>query len=438
MNRLWVRLSLAFAAYAVVAGLLLVASGLLLGRDVRRSPFGNRFREPGGLVDALAARYQDAGGWSGVEPLLTGAQAAAPPGMVLVLLGPDGEAVVPVASLPRAGQPALNVVPIQVDGREVGRLAVWPAPGGPPDIQGRLEQGLMFLGLLAGVLGVVFGIAVSRGVTAPLERLAEAAHAIGHGELGRRVEVGGGAELAEVGLAFNQMALSLEQAELRRRDLVAEVAHELRTPVSVLQANLQAMLDGVFGTEPAEIGRLYDQTRLLGRLVGDLEDLARADAGQLTLHRAPTDLGRLARETAATVAPVADAAGIQLTVETAPDLPLLDADAGRLAQVLNNLLVNAFRHTGAGGHVALRVARDGAGVVLEVADDGEGINPADLPFVFDRFFRSDPARRRAKGGAGLGLPIARALVLAHGGQIALESPGPGQGARALVRLPAAR
>jgi signal transduction histidine kinase len=437
VNRLWVRLSLAFAAYALSAAAVLLVSGVLLGRDARRAPLPLRMQEPGGLAATVSAAYDPEDGWARAFPAMAGAQAVAPPGLLLVLTDPAGQRVWPAEATARDPLAPVERVPLTVAGRRVGTLEVWRAAGGPPDMQGRLEQGLMFLGLVAGVLGILFGVIVSRGLTAPLDRLAGAARGIGAGDLSRRVAVSGGAELQAVGASFNKMAESLERAEVRRQQLVADVAHELRTPVSVLQANLQAMLDGVFRTDPDELRRLHDQTLLLGRLVGDLEDLARADAGQLTLQRAPVVLGELVQDTVAALVPVAEAAQLHLAVQAPSGLRPLDADGARLAQVLNNLVMNAIRHTPAGGHVTVQLAEERAGQLLRVVDDGAGIDPTDLPFVFERFYRADPARQRAKGGAGLGLPIARAIVLAHGGEITVTSAGLGQGVVAEVRLPLA-
>jgi signal transduction histidine kinase len=212
------------------------------------------------------------------------------------------------------------------------------------------------------------------------------------------------------------------------------VAHELRTPLTVVQGNLQAILDGVYPLEMAQVASLYDETRLLTRLVDDLHDLALADAGQLRLERAPVDLAALARSTVDHFAPAASAAGVVLDLEAEEDVPPVEGDAGRLAQVLRNLLANALRHTPAGGRVTVRLERSGGTVRLQVADTGSGIAPEDLPHVFDRFYRSEKSRGRGTGGAGLGLAIARQLVAAHGGRIEVTSP-PGAGTTFTIWLP---
>jgi two-component system OmpR family sensor kinase/two-component system sensor histidine kinase BaeS len=292
------------------------------------------------------------------------------------------------------------------------------------------------------VLGILFGVLVSRSLTAPLSRLAEAARAVGAGDFHHRVEVTGSDEVIEVARAFNDMTGQLEQAEIVRRNLVADAAHELRTPLSVLQGNLRAILDDVYTLDKSEIARLYDQTRLLGHLVDDLRELAQAEAGQLQLNLAPIDLTKLVQDTAASFGPVAEAAEIALSVESPDRLPPAQADAARMGQVLHNLLDNALRHTPAGGTITLSAGceenppDEAAYCWLAVQDTGDGISAEDLPHVFDRFYRADRARSRATGGAGLGLAIVRAIVEAHGGQISATSDGvPGQGSTFTVRLP---
>jgi two-component system OmpR family sensor kinase len=231
----------------------------------------------------------------------------------------------------------------------------------------------------------------------------------------------------------------LEQAETLRRNLVADVAHELRTPLSVLQGNLRAILDDVYPLDKSEVARLYDQTRLLGRLVNDLRELAKAEAGQLELNLQPIDLAKLVADTVATFAPVAEAEDVTLSTHIPGDLPPVPADSARIVQVLHNLLANALRHTPAGGTISLRAGFDAGEygrVWLAVQDTGEGIPPEHLSHVFDRFYRADPARSRSAGGAGLGLAIVRAIVESHGGQVSVASDGvPGGGSTFTVRLP---
>jgi signal transduction histidine kinase len=331
-------------------------------------------------------------------------------------------------------------VPIQVDGETVGAIQLRSRM---PDWAGRnhrnlpeqLSDYLLVLALGGGVVGITFSVVASRSLTAPLGRLAAAAHEIGRRNFRARVEPKGSDEMVEVAQAFNSMATRLEEAETLRRHLVADVAHELRTPLSVLQGNLRAILDDVYPLEKEEITRLYTQTRLLGRLVNDLHELAQAEAGQLSLNRLPTDLAQLVRETVEVHEPIAAEADVKLLVAIDEPIPNVLADAARLTQVLHNLLANASRHTPAGGTIAVSLTHAHDAVWLAVKDSGEGISNEHLPYVFDRFYRTDRARTRDTGGAGLGLAIVRAIVVAHGGQVQATSEGSGRGSIFTVYLP---
>jgi signal transduction histidine kinase len=268
-----------------------------------------------------------------------------------------------------------------------------------------------------------------------LSRLAAAAHEIGGRNFRTRVEPKGSDEMVEVAQAFNSMAARLEEAETLRRHLVADVAHELRTPLSVLQGNLRAILDDVYPLEKEEITRLYTQTRLLSRLVSDLHELAQAEAGQLVLNHLPVDLVQLVRETVEIFEPLAEEEGVALRVAIDDTVPQVPADSARLTQVLHNLLANALRHTPADGRITVSLAYTNDQVQLAVADSGEGIPAEHLPHVFDRFYRTDRARARDTGGVGLGLAIVRAIVVAHSGQVSATSRGSGQGSTFTVCLP---
>jgi signal transduction histidine kinase len=459
MNRLWVRMSLAFGAVVLLGvGVIVLISVLLANPDFRQRFVVNELRVSDGLVSELADYYQTHGGWDGVETMLAGAQGTLPRGpgdrLILSLADAQGQIIYPRRDAhggnPLSQAERASALPIQVpDGtsevhKTVGYLWVErvPAPRPAPPQQfllGWLSHSLLLAAVVGGVLGILFGILASRSLTSPLSRLAEAARAIGARDLTRRVEVEGSDEVKEVAQAFNDMAATLEGAETLRRNLVADVAHELRTPLSVLQGNLRAMLDDVYPLDKAEISRLYDETRLLSRLVNDLHELAQAEAGQLRLNRQTTDLTDLVQSTAAAFSPAAEAKGVTLSTQVAPDLPLVTADSARLTQVLHNLLANALRHTPSGGTISLRAGCElgkESQVWLAVQDSGEGISFRDLPHVFDRFYRADPARSRATGGAGLGLAIVRAIVEAHGGRVSAVSDGtPGHGSTFTVQLP---
>ena len=470
MNRLWVRLSLAFALVVLVTvGAIAFLADLTAGQAFRRYLSFTDSSLHLALEERLAAYYQANGSWRGVESLL-GPRATIPrplpgpdqrnrpgtldrrEGRFQVLLADAGGRVVFDS---QGGHPGRKLASderaaardIEVDGERAGQFVIaWPvrtASLGPLErsFVNRLRELLVVAALLAAGVGVLLGLVFSRSLTAPLQRLAVAARAVANRDFSRRVQVEGSAEMAEVAQAFNEMVKALEQSEKQRQNLVADVAHELRTPLTVLQGNLVAILDDVYTLDKAEVARLYDETRLLGRLVDDLRELALADAGQLRLKLQPTDAIPIIQATIASLAPAAEVEGVSLSAQTPDDLPAVNADSHRLAQILRNLLLNALRHTPSGGSITTTASRVQDTIEIAVADTGEGIAPEDLPCAFDRFWRADPARARAAdsararagharsgprvhrwaGGTGLGLSIAQSLVVAQGGRIWAES-----------------
>lgn len=305
------------------------------------------------------------------------------------------------------------------------------------ELRERLPGVVLGMAAVIGLVGIGAGVWISRSLTSPLQELEEAAQAIGRQELGRRVHVEGSQEMVAVGEAFNQMAEALEHSEELRRNLVADVAHELRTPLSVLQGNLRAIIDDVYPLEKAEVARLYDQTRHLSRLVQDLHDLAQAEAQALPLYRRHLDMVILVRAAAQSFAPLAEEDDVTLVERFPAQALMAHADEARLTQAVQNLLANALRHTPAGGSIAIEVAGEEDGRIdIVVHDDGAGIEAEHLPHVFDRFYRVDRSRSRHSGGAGLGLAIVRAIVEAHGGEVSAASEGAGQGSVFRIRLPA--
>ncbi len=286
-----------------------------------------------------------------------------------------------------------------------------------------------------GVVAIGAGAWMSRTLTAPLGELEKAAQAIGKRDLSQRVTVQGSAEIQAVSIGFNEMVEQLDQGEQLRRNLLADVAHELRNPLHVLRGNLQAILDEVFPMNPEEIARLLDQTRHLTRMVDDLHELAQAEAKQLPLDRRAVDAASLVKEAGAVFNSMAAEKQISLRVELLGAMPTVQADAARLRQAVHNLLSNALRHTPEGGQVLVTVHQEGERLQIAVSDSGAGIDPAQLPRVFDRFYRTDSGRSRDKGGTGLGLAITKAIIEAHEGQVTAESQGKGQGSRFVISLP---
>ncbi len=299
---------------------------------------------------------------------------------------------------------------------------------------------LVSLGIAVGA-AVVTAVAVSWflsiRIVAPLRSLASAAQQIARGAYGARVAMRGSDELSTLASAFNEMAASLDSAERKRRELLADVAHELRTPLATLEGYVEALADGVLPADAQSWAVLRAETSRLERLIEDLSKVSRAEERQLDLRVAPTSPAALVEAAVQGAAPGYAAKGVSLETRVAQRLPPVQVDSDRLGEVLANLLENALRHTPSGGRVEVAAAHDGATVELIVSDSGEGIPPEHLERVFERFHRVDPARARASGGSGIGLSIARAIVEAHGGRIRAESEGTGRGARFVVALPVA-
>jgi signal transduction histidine kinase len=310
-----------------------------------------------------------------------------------------------------------------------------PDLDGPPDtVPAVVQERLVVFMFFSVVVGTVGGVVIGRVTSAPIARIAGAAHQLGKGELGVRVPVQGSQEIRELAETFNKMAADLQHAETLRNNLMADVSHELRTPLTVLEGNLRAALDKVVPLDDAEIANLYGQTRHLIRLVNDLRELSLAESGQLPLEKLPTDLKALAAETVQALEPLAVEKGVTLADEV-PQLPEVVADPFRIRQVLFNLLSNALRHTPEGGKITLNGETGSGVVVLSVQDNGEGLEPEQLPAVFNRFYRGDKSRSRETGGTGLGLAIVKAIVEAHGGRAEASSGGKGKGSRFSITLP---
>lgn len=293
------------------------------------------------------------------------------------------------------------------------------------------------------VISVGLALLLGRGVAGRVASLRAAAREIASGNFGARVSTPGGDELAELGAAFNRMSEQLGEAfererrlETARRDLVAAISHDLRTPLASLRAMLEAMQDGVV-RDPESVAtyqdRMHGQIDRLSRLVDDLFELSRLEGGApLTLM--PVDLGELIEETAAGFRPAADRAGVSLETEDAPGVATCELDPVQIQRVLVNLIDNALRHTPAGGSICIRAGRTRNGVTVDVSDTGVGLREEDVPHVFDRFYRGEPSRSQETGGTGLGLAISRAIVQAHGGHITAQRNAP-SGARFVVNLP---
>ena len=297
---------------------------------------------------------------------------------------------------------------------------------------------LLYIILIGGALTV--GVAIllaawlSKRITAPVTALTEATEAIAQGDT-TRLPVTSSDELGKMSVAFNRMTSSLEtQRELRRR-LINDVSHELNTPLSVIQLEAAGLRDGLQAPESAS-GHIIQEVERLRGLVTDLNWLAETDHGELRLTLEAGSIHELLTAELERWQPQAEARQVSLSLEASDDLPEADLDRMRMSQALGNVMSNAIRCTDAGGTIVLRAGLEsGDTLAVSIADDGIGIDPADLPHVFDRFYRTDQSRSRGIGGTGLGLAITRAIAEAHRGTVSVASDGPGQGATVTIRLP---
>jgi signal transduction histidine kinase len=274
---------------------------------------------------------------------------------------------------------------------------------------------------------------LARTLLKPIRELATLVQCIHRGDFSKRVAVHGQDEIGMLGAAFNSAAEELTRQEQLRKDLLHDVAHELRSPLTNIRCQLESLQDGLTSATAETLGSIYEEAMHLSRLVDDLRDIALAEAGHLSLEivdcNATLELHRVMR----TASPIANARSIRMVLDAPPFL-WVSADPGRLAQIMNNLVVNAIQHTPTGCFVTIRARAEGSLALIEVADDGPGIPAEHLPFIFDRFYRVDPSRSRKTSGAGLGLAIAKQLATLQGGSLKVKSEG-GHGSCFILSVP---
>ena len=335
-----------------------------------------------------------------------------------------------------------NAIPLLYQGEAVGYLLQEGTPEGltvftsqqEANLVSQLNKAALMAAGLAGGAALTLAILLAYSLLRPIKNLTQAANQLGQGDLSQRVSISGDTELSTLGRVFNQMADSLEEAEERRKALTADIAHELRTPLSIQQAYLEALQDGIYELSLENLTPIAEQSRFLTRLVEDLRTLALADAGELTLERVETDLPALVRRVATRFEPQAKSRGITFDFSLAEDCPTLEVDPQRIEQILNNLLNNALRYSLEDQVIELEMVYNTRQVSLAIHDNGPGIPDEELPYIFDRFYKSDKSRIRSNGGTGLGLSISRKLAEAHGGNLEAENHPQG-GAVFMLTLP---
>ena len=386
----------------------------------------------------LGAYYSGQGSWEGVQNTLEGLADAS--GDQIVLLDTNGIVIADSsqkllssgAGNNWSGGPAA----VLVRGSLAGSIYVNPLDGRSAEevFLSATNHSLTLAATAAGLLALLLTLALSRRIVGPLESLTSAARRMTEGDLSQRVDPQGVGEIGELAKAFNAMAESVARNELLRSHMVSDVAHELRTPLTNVSGYLEGLRDGVFEPSAETLDSVLREAQMLGRLVDDLHELTVAEAGQLRLERQPVAGADVVERAANAARPQAVARGLTIDVDLDAELPPVEVDPNRIGQVLRNLLNNALAYTPTGGAVVISARCSQGWVEIRVADTGVGIAEEDLPYVFERFYRSDRSRTRATGGTGLGLTIAKRIVEAHGGTIQVESQ-PGRGTKFSFTVP---
>lgn len=437
LGPLGVRFAAAFVAVALLAvGLFAVAVLIADQQNVARLASTQRDRTSEEALVLASTAYESAGGWQGAD--LRPVSAFAADAEIGIRLRDQHGNLLPEGQVQPAGETiAVRVTrDVVVGGRQVGQLEVdFPSEGvraGDSHLRSSLFQAVGLSAALAAVAALIVGVLMARGVVRPVHRLASAVRSLKLGESSPRVgpDVGPG-ELGELGRAFDAMADSLEQEDQLRRALVADVAHELRTPVAVMQAETEALADGIAEPSQEAMTSLHEEAIRLARRVEDLQTLAAAQAAGLELLRRPLDLGRVAADAAQSLAARFRSERVGLHKDLPPTAAV--GDPHRLHQVAVNLLTNAAKFTPPEGKVVVRTFTEGSDAVLEVADTGPGIPECEREAIWQRFYRGNAGR--ASAGSGIGLAVVKELVEAHGGTVTVKSPN-GGGTTFVVRIPA--
>lgn len=433
-----VRFAAAFVGVALFAVAVFSVAVLIADRgNVAHLAAGERDRTTAEVVAVAGSAYRSAGGWRGAD--LTAVSAfARQAGVGVGIRDAVGTALpVGVAGVPTpVSHPVVVERPLMVDGTRVGTVTVdFPAGGSSPGdshLRSSLYAAVAWSAALAALGALVAGVLLARGVVRPLKRLSSVVSSLRLGESSPRAGADAGpGELGELGRAFDAMADSLEREDRLRRELVADVAHELRTPIAVMQGETEALADGITPPSPEALASLHEEVVRLARLVDDLQTLASARAAGLELTRRALDLGRVAADAAESLASQFRTRGIDLLLELPPTAVI--GDPHRLHQIAVNLLTNAAKFTPAGGQVTVRTSTAEGYAVLEVTDSGPGIPHDEREAIWRRFYRGSAGLSGT--GSGIGLAVVKELVDAHDGTVRLETPEAG-GARFVVRLPA--
>jgi two-component system sensor histidine kinase BaeS len=439
------RLILSFALVALIS----IFTVVLVARqgaanEVRAFMNRQGTEDSSGLIENLETYYSSQGSWDGAESILLhsrrgqGGQgagnesSAGKGGQKFILADAQGKVIINTEDSLGGGRlnrtERQSAIPLENDGQVIGYLLASGGAGndqsGGQHLIDRLNNAALIAALVAGVLAFILAFFLAYRIMRPVKELTRAAEKLGKGDLSQRVQVSGKDELAVLADSFNRMADSLQDSEEKRRSMTSDIAHELRNPLAVQRANLEALQDGIYPLTPENIEPVIEQNALLTRLVEDLRTLAHVDSGHLKLEPVRVNLMDLTRRLVERYQPGIQEKDVSITLKE-PGNGVSNceiyADPLRLEQILANLIDNALRYTPAGGQIVIEVIEKTDRVQLSVHDSGPGIPEEALPYLFDRFYRADRSRSRSKGGTGLGLAIARQLAEAHEGTLTAEN-----------------
>ena len=451
MKSLALKLTLAFMFISLIG--IIVAAFIIQRRTYTAFDRFLYNQERNAMVTWFTAYYQVYGSWQGVDDALRQVRWQRIPAnreseslrFLVTLL--DEKGVVIFGRVGEGNQVASerelrDASPIEVDGIVVGHVLLTVNPRVRAILEfpemtflRNVNRAVLISALIAVAVAFILGITMARTLARPIHELTDATQAIAKGKLGYQVEVRSEDELGKLAESFNRMSTDLAQANQLRRQMTADIAHDLRTPVSVVLGYTEALSDGKLEGSSEIYSIIHKETEHLNHLIEDLRTISMADSHELQLNLQKVSLATLLERCALSFKPQAEQKSIQLTVEAPAELPLVSVDVDQVARVLSNLVSNALRYTPENGWIRLSATREGQMVAMRVSDNGAGIAPEDLPLVFTRFYRGDRSRR-ANGEIGLGLTIAKSLVEAQGGNITVESEL-GVGTTFIIRLPVA-